>query len=543
MPEYSSLIIRTKDNSKDCFVLQLRDNNPNIRFPGNYSLFGGEVKKGESAEQALKREIKEELDLDLENEDFQFYKTFNWKQEYVKILSELKQHYQGDFNRILHHPQEIFQREAEEIIDNLYILTLDKDKVDFLRAREGTEEIISFTYIIYLKMLPLDKLMLLYYLSNKAENNKTNKMRVPFVDLKKQYESIETKIKQELNWVLQNTSFILGEKVNNFEKDFALFCRREHAIAVNSGTSSLHLALLAKGIGQGDEVITVSNTFIATTEAISYTGAKPVLVDVGQDYLIDTNKIEQAITEKTKAIIPVHLYGQVCDMDKIIEIAEKHGLTIIEDCCQAHGAEYKGKRVPITDTGCFSFYPGKNLGAYGEGGILVTNNEEIAKKIQMLRDHGQEKKYYHKYIGYNCRMDGFQGAVLGVKLDYLPNWIEKRRENAHKYTELLRHIGEVITPIENPDSKHVYHLYVIRVKDREKLMDFLKSKEIDTGIHYLIPIHLQEAYSFLRQREGSHIYSEKYSKEILSLPMFPELTEEQIRHVADSIKEFYQQRI
>jgi len=366
--------------------------------------------------------------------------------------------------------------------------------------------------------------------------------KVPFVDLKKQYASIEGEIKQELNWVLQNTSFILGEKVSNFEKDFASFCRKDYSIAVNSGTSSLHLALLAKGIKPGDEVITVSNTFIATTEAISYVGAKPVLVEVGADYLIDPNKIEQAITEKTKAIIPVHLYGQSCNMGRIIEIAQRYNLEIIEDCCQSHGAEYEGKRVPIADTGCFSFYPGKNLGAYGEGGMVVTNNEGIAKKIKILRDHGQGKKYYHDYIGYNYRMDGFQGAVLGVKLGHLLNWIEKRRKNAHLYSQLLREIPEVALPIENPNSKHVYHLYVIRVKERERLMEFLKLKGIDTGIHYPIPIHLQKAYDFLGFREGDYQITERYSKEILSLPMFPELTEEQIKYVADSIKEFYQER-
>ena len=362
-------------------------------------------------------------------------------------------------------------------------------------------------------------------------------MRVPFLDLKAQYNSIKDELNPEINWVLENTSFILGEKVKNFEESFASYCNKKHCVAVNSGTSALHLTLLAYGIESGDEIITVPNTFIATVEAISYTGAKPILVDIDEStQTIDVNLIEKAITEKTKAIIPVHLFGQPANLDPIIEIARKHNLIIIEDCAQAHGSEYRGKKVPVTETGCFSFYPGKNLGAYGEGGAVLTNNEEVAKKIIMLRDHGQKEKYHHQYLGYNSRMDGFQGAVLNVKLKHLNKWTEQRREKARLYNQLL--LGIADTQKEADYAKHVYHLYVVRVKEREKLAEFLKSKEIDTGIHYPIPIHLQEAYSDLGYKQGDFPISEKITNEILSLPIYPELTEEQIKHVVNSIKEF-----
>jgi len=362
-------------------------------------------------------------------------------------------------------------------------------------------------------------------------------MKVPFLDLKAQYDSIKDEIAKEINWVLENTSFILGDKVKEFEKNFASYCNKKHAVAVNSGTSALHLALLAYGIKERDEVITVPNTFIATAEAISYTGAKPVFVDVNEkNYTIDTDLIEETITDRTKAIIPVHLYGQPADMDPIIDIARKYNLFIIEDCAQAHGAEYKGKKVPIISTGCFSFYPGKNLGAYGEGGAVLTDDGEIAEKIIMLRDHGQKEKHRHKYIGYNYRMDGFQGAVLNTKLKYLNKWIEQRRDKARLYNQLLSGVAE--TPREDDYAKHIYHLYVIRTKEREKLAKYLKSKEIDTGMHYPTPIHLQEAYSSLGYKPGDFPITEKVVKEILSLPIFPELTEDQVRYVAETIKEF-----
>jgi len=360
-------------------------------------------------------------------------------------------------------------------------------------------------------------------------------MNVPFIDLKTQYLKIKDEVKKELDEVIDNTAFVLGQKVKNFEQNFATFCNKKYAVALNSGTSSLHLALIAKGVKQGDEVITVPNTFIATAEAISYTGAKPIFVDIDpKTYNINPNKIKKRITEKTKVILPVHLYGQSADISPIIEIAEKHNLEIIEDCCQAHGAEYKGKQVPVSDIGCFSFYPGKNLGAYGEGGAVVTNDKEIAEKIAALRDHGQKEKYYSKYIGYNYRMDGFQGAVLGVKLKYLNEWNELRRARAKLYNELLKNIIDV--PKEAAYAKHIYHLYVIRVKEREKLMQYLKSKNIATGIHYPIPIHLQEAYSFMEKKKETFPKTEEAASEILSLPMYPEISEEQVEYVASEIK-------
>ena len=376
-------------------------------------------------------------------------------------------------------------------------------------------------------------------LTRKLESNLIkNEKKVPFLDLKAQYKTLTKEIKPELDWVLENTAFILGDKVESFENNFALYCNKNHAIAVNSGTSALHLALLAKGISPGDEVITVPNTFIATTEAISYIGAKPILVEINKDtYTIDVSKIEGKITEKTKAILPVHLYGQPAEMDEIIKIAEKYNLIIIEDCCQAHGAKYKGKKVPISDTGCFSFYPGKNLGAYGEAGAVVTNNEDLAKKIKILRNHGQEQRYQHKIIGYNYRMAGFQGAVLNTKLKYLDEWIKKRREKAQLYNKLLQGIVEI--PKEKEYMESVYHLYIVRVKQREKLMQYLKENGIDTGLHYPIPIHLQEAYKELNLNKGDFPITELYSNEILSLPIFPELSTEQIQHVANKIKDFY----
>jgi len=316
--------------------------------------------------------------------------------------------------------------------------------------------------------------------------------------------------------------------------------RRLLAIGVGSGTAALWMALLAIGIGQGDEVITTPNTFIATCEAISFCGAKPVFVDIDeQTYNMNPDLLEDAITPKTKGIIPVHLFGQMADMDRIMEIARAHELFVIEDACQSHGAEYNGQRVgSIGDAGCFSFYPGKNLGAYGEAGTVVTNNEELAQKIRMLRDHGQAKKYKHRLIGWNGRMDGLQAAVLSVKLKYLAAWNKARRKNAQLYDELLTNVDGVITPIEEDYAKHVYHIYAIRTKNRNALVRALGEKNISCGIHYPIPVHLQEAYKFLGNREGSFPIVEKCANELLSLPMFPELSQEQIERVCHEIKCF-----
>lgn len=361
---------------------------------------------------------------------------------------------------------------------------------------------------------------------------------IKFVDLKAQYSSIKEEIDKAVHEVLDSAHFILGPNLSDFEKEFANFCNAKFCAGVNSGTSALHVALLAKGIGKGDEVITTPNTFAATCAAIAYTGATPRLVDIDEEtYNMDSNQLEKSISPKTKAIIPVHLYGQPADMNQIMQIAKKHSLTIIEDACQAHGAKHHSKKVPVSDIGCFSFYPGKNLGAYGEGGAVVTNDNEFNELIRSYRDHGQTKKNVHKYIGYNYRLEEIQAAILRVKLKHLDKWIEMRRKNASLYNEKLKGL-DVITPIEKNYNKHVYHLYVVRVKNRQKLIEHLNSKQIQTGIHYPTPIHLQEAYSYLNYKKGSFPIAEKFADEILSLPMFPELKEEEIDYVAKAIKEF-----
>jgi len=363
-------------------------------------------------------------------------------------------------------------------------------------------------------------------------------MNVPFVDLKRQYDSIKDEVNTKINEVLQNTHFILGENSDAFEKEFANYCGVKYGVGVASGSDALTLNLKALGVNKGDEVITVPNTFIATVDAISRNGAKPVFVDIDPEtYNIDVAEIEEKITDKTKAIIPVHLYGQPADMDEIIKIAKKYDLKIIEDACQAHGAEYKGKKVgSLSDVGCFSFYPAKNLGAYGDGGMVVTNNEQIAERIKMLRNYGQSKKYYHDFIGYNSRLDEIQAAVLRVKLRYLDEWNDKRREHAKLYNDLLENVSGIETPTEKEFVKHVYHLYVIRCKNRNELQNYLSSKGVSTGIHYPIPVHLQKAYKHLEYKEGDFPITEKYAKEILSLPMFPELTDEEIEVVVGLIR-------
>lgn len=366
-------------------------------------------------------------------------------------------------------------------------------------------------------------------------------MKIPLVDLKRQYLSIKEEVDEKIKEVLESTSFILGHNVEAFEKEFAKYCGVKHAVGVSSGTDALVLSLKTLGIDSGDEVISVPNTFVSTIDSICHNNAKPVFVDIDEKtYNIDTSGIEEKITNKTKAIIPVHLYGQPCDMDPILNIAEEHDLMIIEDACQAHGAEYKGKRMgSFGDITCFSFYPSKNLGAYGDGGIIVTNNEELAKKIRMFRNYGQRIKYYHSLIGYNFRLDDIQAAVLRVKLNYLDEWIEKRRENARKYSESLKNTSEVITPFEKKFRKHVYYVYVIRCLNRDRLIKYLNDKGISTGIHYPIPIHLQESYKHLGFGVGSFPITEECAKEIVSLPMFPELTTEEIEYICRSIDEFY----
>jgi dTDP-4-amino-4,6-dideoxygalactose transaminase len=360
---------------------------------------------------------------------------------------------------------------------------------------------------------------------------------VPFIDLKAQYSSIREEVNAAISRVLESSQFVLGDEVSAFEREFANYSGAQYGIAVNSGTSALHLALLAAGIGKNDEVLTVPFTFVATVAAICYTGAKPVFVDIEkQSYTMNVNLIEDSITERTKAILPVHLYGQPADMDPIIKIAKQYDLIVIEDAAQAHGAEYKGHRVGgIGDLGCFSFYPGKNLGAYGEGGMVVTNNAEYSRTIRMLRDWGQEHKYHHILKGYNYRMEGIQGAILRVKLRYLDGWTEARRAHAVYYNELLSQIGVQI-PEEKSYARHVYHVYATRTQQRDILQQRLYAKGIQTGIHYPIPVHLQQAYADLGHKSGDFPNSEQVAMEELSLPMYPELTEEQIKITSTAIQ-------
>jgi len=365
-------------------------------------------------------------------------------------------------------------------------------------------------------------------------------MMISLVDLKAQYNSIKTEIDNAIQGVLDSTSFIMGEELERFEEEFALFCNTKYAIGVANGSDALILALRACSITKGDEVITVPNTFIATTEAITHIGGKIAFIDINpKTYTIDVSKIEEKISNKTRAIIPVHLYGQPADLDPIIELAKKYNLKIIEDAAQAHGAEYKGKKVgSIGDVACFSFYPGKNLGAYGDAGMIMTNSEEITQKVKLLRNHGSIKKYEHKIEGYSSRLDNLQAAILRVKLKYLNKWNGMRRKNARKYNELLNNIDGIITPYEADYAKHVYHLYLIRTEDRNQLREKLKSNDIATGIHYPIPLHLQEAYKYLGYKKGDFPITEKASQEILSLPMFAELTDEQIGGIVEIVKNF-----
>ncbi len=364
-------------------------------------------------------------------------------------------------------------------------------------------------------------------------------MNVPFLDIKAQHATIKDEIAVALQEVIDNTSFAGGPQVARFEENFAVFCKSPYVIGVGSGTDALWMALLGLGIGKGDEVITSPSTFIATAEAISFCGATPVFVDIDEHtYNINPLLVEEAITPRTKAIVPVHLFGQPADMDPLLEIAKKHDLVVVEDACQAHGAEYKGKRAgSLADAGCFSFYPGKNLGAYGEAGAVVTERQDLAQSLRMFRDHGQNKKYFHSIIGWNTRMDGFQGAVLDVKLPYLQEWTKARRVNAGLYTQLLTDVEEITTPTEAEYAKHVFHIYAVRTPNRDTLIDDLSKCGISCGIHYPRPLHLQEAYKFLNYSEGDFPVAEKSAREFISLPMFPELTSQSIQYVAEKIKE------
>ena len=360
---------------------------------------------------------------------------------------------------------------------------------------------------------------------------------IPLLDLKAQYQTIKSELDAAVIRVLENAQFILGPEVAAFEKEFAAYCGSAEAIGVNSGTSALHLALLAAGIGPGDEVITTPFTFIASAATIVYTGARPVFVDIDPaSFNIDVTRIEAAITPLTRAIMPVHLFGQPADMDPIMEIAGRHGLAVIEDAAQAHGAEYKGRRAgSIGAMGCFSFYPGKNLGACGEGGAVVTNNAACARKIRMLRDWGTERKYVHEIKGYNYRMEGIQGAILRVKLRHLEAWTEARRAHAVRYGELLKDCG-VQLPEAMSCSRHVYTVYTIRSADRDRLRDELQQRGIQTGIHYPVPVHLQPAYADLGYGRGAFPAAEQAAGRVLALPIYPEMSDSQLREVAAALR-------
>jgi dTDP-4-amino-4,6-dideoxygalactose transaminase len=361
---------------------------------------------------------------------------------------------------------------------------------------------------------------------------------IPFADLQLQYRGIKSEIDAAIGRVLDSAQFILGEEVAAFERDFAQYCHASDTVAVNSGTSALHLALLAAGIGPGDEVITVPFTFVATVSAIGYTGARAVLVDIEPEYFtIDPAMIEAAITPRTRAIVPVHLYGQPADMDPILEIARRHRLTVIEDAAQAHGAEYHGRRCgSLAEIAAFSFYPGKNLGAYGEGGALTTTRADVAKTCRTLRDWGQEKRYEHRLKGFNYRMDGIQGAILRVKLRHLEAWTEKRRQVAAWYAEMLDP-ETVRQPKARPGCRHVYHVFAVRTDDRDTLRDVLGTQGIQTGIHYPIPVHLQPAHADLGYHAGDFPNAEAAAREVLSLPLFPEMTREQVAVVAAAVSQ------
>jgi dTDP-4-amino-4,6-dideoxygalactose transaminase len=360
---------------------------------------------------------------------------------------------------------------------------------------------------------------------------------IPLLDLKAQYKQIKPEIDAAVARVFESAQFVQGSEVAAFEERFASYCHARHCLALNSGTSALHLALLAAGVGPGDEVITVSMTFVATTAAILYCGATPVFVDVDPcTWTMDAKLIEAAITPRTKAILPVHLHGLMADMDAIGEIARRHGLIVIEDAAQAHGAEWRGRRAgSIGDLGCFSFYPGKNLGAYGEGGAVVCNNPELARRVALLRDWGQESKYNHVLAGYNYRMDGIQGAVLNVKMNYIEAWTEARRTAASHYDRLLKEqpYGRPASP---PGSRHVYHVYAVTVLRRDEILAALQAAGVGASIHYPVPVHLQPAYASLRYGRGDLPVTEWLAAQFLSLPLYAELQSEQITKVASELQ-------
>jgi dTDP-4-amino-4,6-dideoxygalactose transaminase len=363
-------------------------------------------------------------------------------------------------------------------------------------------------------------------------------VKVRFVDLAAQHKPLESELRATFDRVLQNCSFVMGPEVERFEKSFASYLGVAQCVTVSNGTAALQLVLQALGVRSGDEVITVPHTFIATAEGISAAGARPVFVDIDPvSYTMNPAQLERAITPRTKAILPVHLYGQPADMDAILAVANKRKLPVIEDACQAHGAEYKGRKAgSIGAAGCFSFYPSKNLGCCGEGGAVTTEDVELAKKVRMLRDHGSVRKYEHSFPAYNCRLEGLQGGVLSVKLPHLDSWNNNRRILAARYSELFAD-SKVLTPKEMDYARHVYHLYIVQVQDREALRQSLGEQGIETGLHYPIPLHLQPAYKELGYKEGDFPVSEQVTRHILSLPMYAELPIEHVEHVAKTVLE------
>ena len=367
-----------------------------------------------------------------------------------------------------------------------------------------------------------------------------------FLDLSAQYESIKEEIDGAIKGVLENTTFIGGSEVENFEKKVAEFCGTKYAVGVNSGTDALFLSLKAVGVGPGDEIITTPFTFIATAGVIANCGAKPVFADIESDtFNISPEHIEGLITPRTKAIIPVHLFGQMADMDEIMSIAQKHNLYIIEDAAQAIGAEYKGKKAgTIGDLGCLSFFPSKNLGAYGDGGMVITNNEKLAEKIRLLKNHGSspKEKYLNLIVGTNSRLDALQAAILRVKLNYLPDWSRERAKKAVYYSENLKGVGDIMTPVIGQKRNHIFHQYTIRTKARDELKKYLEEKEIPTMIYYPLPLHLQPAFQGLGLKSGDFPESEKISKEVLSLPIYSELSQIDQDFIIKKIKEFYAEK-
>ncbi|MBK9292946.1 MAG: DegT/DnrJ/EryC1/StrS family aminotransferase [Oligoflexia bacterium] len=366
-------------------------------------------------------------------------------------------------------------------------------------------------------------------------------MKIPFVDLQSQLKPIRNQINEGINGVLDKCNFILGDDVKKFEDSFAKYCGAKYAIGISSGLDAIHLAMRALEIGEGDEVITQANTFIATALGITMAGAKPVLVDANEsNFLMNVEQIEKAITPKTKAIMPVHLYGRMTDMTPIMKLAKKHDLHVVEDAAQSHGAQLFGARAgSVGAMGCFSFYPGKNLGCYGDGGMVVTNDPQLKDKVEALRNYGSIKKYHHPIVGFNNRLDTMQAAILNVKLPHLDAYNSARFEAAIKYNKALEGIGDLVLP-EIPEKKsHVFHLYVLKTKKRDQLLEFLNNQGVQAGIHYPIPVHMHGAYAHLGYKTGSFPVSEKMASEILSLPMFPELNDVQIDYVKQKVKEFF----